>query len=59
MNTINDVLCFLNEIDFTDRINNDHHEKLRDVRLFIESEDYKVPALIYVLNIMDKINVFL
>ena len=32
METINDVLCFLNELDFFDQINNDLIEEFRLVK---------------------------
>ena len=54
MQTLNDVLCFLNELDFAQKINDgdDVFEKLSCVkrRLVIEFEDYNVPKLIKVLN---------
>ena len=59
MNTVNDILCCLNMIEFTDRANDDHFEKLRCVkrRLVVEFEDYIVFRLTYVLNINDENNV--
>ena len=32
MKTLNDVLCFLNELDFDDKLDNDYFEKLVEVK---------------------------
>ena len=59
MESIKDLLCFLNELDFFEQKNNGLIEKLRCVkqRLIIEFEDYNVSKLINVLNIVDDMNV--
>ena len=56
MNTVIEILCFLNGLDFTDQINNDHIEKLRYVkqRLAIEFEGYNISKLIHTLRIIDE-----
>ena len=48
MKTMKDVLCFLSELDFTDKIKIDQIEKLRSVKqpLATELEDYNVSKLI-------------
>ena len=58
METIQDVLEFLNEIDFIGKVNDDIFEKLRHVkqRLLIELEDYNTSNLIQVLNIIHDMN---
>ena len=30
--TVNDLLYFLNEIDFSDKLDNDHHAKIKQVK---------------------------
>ena len=59
METIQDVLYFLNEIIFIEKVNGDNIEKLRHVkhRLFFEFEDYNISKLIQVLNIIDEMNI--
>ena len=44
MKTSNDMLCFLNKLDFTDNVNDSNYENLRCVKrvLVKEFEDYKV-----------------
>ena len=61
METIKDVLCFSDELDFTDNMNNDQIEKLRSVkqRLVIEFEDYYVSKLTDALNIIDEKNLLI
>ena len=58
---MNEILCFLNELDLTDRIKNDHIENLRWVRkrLVFEFKYCNVFKLIHALNIIDKMNVLL
>ena len=43
-----DVLCFLNKLDFADKLNNDDFEKLAEVKkiVFREFEDYNVSKMI-------------
>ena len=46
-----DVLCFLNELDSVDKLDNDYLEKLVEVkRMMIRAfEDYYIPKMIYAL----------
>ena len=57
METIKDVLYFLNELDFTDKVDNDCLEKFVEVKkmLLREVEVYKTSKMIYSLNIIDEI----
>ena len=52
METTKDVLCFLNELDFAEKIDNDCLEKLVEVKKMMvrEFEDYNIPKMIHVLN---------
>ena len=52
-----DVLCFLNELDSTDKLDNDCFEKLDEIkRLMVrEFEDCNFSKMIYALNIVDEI----
>ena len=52
-----EVLCFLNELDFVDKLDNDCLEKLVEVKRMIirEFEDYNMPKMIHALNIIDEI----
>ena len=61
MNNVNEILFFINELDFTDRKKNDHIEKLRCVkqRLIIDFEDCNVSKIILALNVMDETNVLI
>ena len=61
MNNVNEILFFINELDFTDRKNNDQIEKLRCVkqRLVFEFEDCNVSKIILALNVMDETNVLI
>ena len=42
METIRDLLCFLNELDFVDKLDNDYHEKLDEIKRMVvrEFDDY-------------------
>ena len=57
MDTMSCVLCFLDELDFTDRLNNDCLEKLDIVKRLLvgDFEDCNTPKMIYALNIVDEI----
>ena len=59
METMKNVLRFLNELGFTDNMNDDQIEKLRCIkqRLVFEFEDYNVSKLIYALDIIDEPNI--
>ena len=52
-----DVLCFLNELDFVDKLDKDCLEKLVEVKRMTvrEFEDYNIPKMIQALNIIDEI----
>ena len=47
-----DLLCFLNELGFTDKVNNDCCEKIDDNRRMVvrEFEDYNISKMIYALK---------
>ena len=55
METVYDVLYYLNIPDCTDNINNTHFENLRSVKRILvkEFEDYNVPKLIDILSNVD------
>ena len=55
METINDVLNYLNRLDFTDNLNGTDFENLRCVKrvLVKKFEDYNISKLIDVLSIVD------
>ena len=57
METIYDVLYYLNQLDFTDKINDDDFENLRCVKrkLVKEFEDYNISKLVDVLSIVDNL----
>ena len=57
METVYDVLYYLNKLDFTDKVNDDDFEKLRCVKRILvkEFEDYNVSKLIDVLSIVDNL----
>ena len=55
METTNDILHFLNDVDFFEKIDDNLIEKLICVKLclVIEFEDCNVTTSVYVLNIVD------
>ena len=55
METINDLLYFLNKLDSTDKVNDDDLENLRCVRRILvrEFEDYNLDKLLQVLCLVD------
>ena len=57
METINDVLHYLNKLDFTDKINNSDFENLRCVKRILvkEFENCNISKLIDVLNFFDNL----
>ena len=59
METKKDVLCFLNELDFVDKLDNDYLEKLVEVKKLLvrDFEDYHISKLIYALNNIDDIKI--
>ena len=61
METINDVLYYLNKLDCTDNTNDTDFENLRFVKRILvkEFEDYYVSKLIDVLSIVDDLFVTL
>ena len=52
-----DVLCFLNELDFADKLDNDCFEKLDEIKrmVFRKFEDYNISKMINALIIVDEI----
>ena len=54
METMKDVLCFLNELDFTDKLYNDCFEKLDEIKRMVvrKFEYYNISKLIYALYIV-------
>ena len=52
-----DVLCYLSEFDFADKLNNDDLEKLAEVDKVVVKElaNYKISKMIYALNNNDEI----
>ena len=52
-----DVLCFLNELDFTDKLDNNCFEELDEIKRMVvrEFEDYNISKMIYALNNVDEI----
>ena len=61
METINEVLYYLNKLDFTDNVINDDFEKLGCVKRILvrEFEDYNLKKLIQVLNLVDHLFVLI
>ena len=59
METIKDILYFLSESDFIEKVNGDIFEKFKHVklRIVIELENYNRSRLIQVLNITDHMNI--
>ena len=57
METVYDVLYYLNKLDFTDKVNNDDLENLRCAKrvLVKEFEDYIISKLIDVLSVVDNL----
>ena len=52
-----EVLCFLNELDFVDKLDNDYLEKLVEVKKVMvrRFEDSHLSKTIYALNIIDEL----
>ena len=57
METVYDILYYLNKLDFKDSVNDDDYENLRCAKriLVSEFEDYNVPKLIDVLSLVDNL----
>ena len=57
METMKDVLCFLNELDFVDKLDNDYLEKMVEVKKMMvrEFEKYDISKMTYALDIIDEI----
>ena len=57
METIYDVLYYLNKLDFTDNVNDSDYENLRCVKRILvkKFEDYNIPKLIDILSIVDNL----
>ena len=51
-----DVLCFLNEFDFVDKLDNLYLENVDENKRLVvgEFEDYNISKLIYVLKLIDE-----
>ena len=56
METIFDVLYYLNKLEFTDKVNDDHLENLRCVKITLarEFEDYNLDKLTQILCLVDR-----
>ena len=52
------VLCFVNEIDVADKLDNDSFEKLDEIKKIMvrDFEDYIFSKKIYSLNVVDEIS---
>ena len=52
METMKDMLCFINELDFVVKLDNDCLEKLMEVKKMVirELEDYNIPKMIHASN---------
>ena len=52
-----DLLCFLNEFDFVDKLDNDYPEKLVEFKKVVvrDFEEYNRSKRIYALKIFDEI----
>ena len=59
METIKDVLCFLSELDFLDKLDNDCLEKMVEVKKLLvrEFEDYIISKMMNALNNFNEIKV--
>ena len=57
METIKDVLCFLSEFDFVDKLEYNYPERLNEIKRIIvkEYENYNTSKMIEALNIIDEI----
>ena len=57
METVKDVLCFLNELDFVDELDNNYLEKIDEIKGMVvrEIKDYNISNIIYALNLIDEI----
>ena len=57
METIYDVIYYLNKLDFTNNVNDNDNENLRCAkRMFVnEFEDFKIPKLVDVLILVDNL----
>ena len=57
MKSMKDVLCFLNEFDFADKVENDCFEKVVEFKKLMVGvlENYNISKLIYALNNIDDI----
>ena len=61
MATIKDVLYYLNQLNFTVKINDDDYEDLRCVKRILvgEVDEYNIKKLIQVLNLVDHLFVLI
>ena len=55
METVYDLLYYLNKLDFTDNVNDSDYENLRCAKriLVTKFEDFNIPKLIDVLSLID------
>ena len=56
METMKSVLCFLNQLDFKERINGDLVEEMRCIKrqFVIEFGDYNMATMVYALYVFDE-----
>ena len=57
METVYDILYYLNKLDFTDNVNDNDYENLRCAKgiLVNEFEEYNIPKLIDVSSLVDNL----
>ena len=56
METMRDVLCFLSQLDFAEKLDDDYPEKMVEVKKMMvrEFEHYNISKMIYALNNIDE-----
>ena len=61
METVYDILYYLNKLDFTDKVDDENVENLRCVKRILvrDFEDYNISELIDILSIVDNLFVTL
>ena len=61
METVYDIINYLNKLDFTDNVKDSDYESLRCVERILvnEFEDYNLPKLIDVLSMVDNLFIML
>ena len=57
MESMKDVLCFLHELGFTNKLDNDCFEKLDEIKRMVikKFEDYNISKMIYALTFVNEI----